>query len=212
MRSLEGQQRGFTLIELLISTTIMSVVLLGASAVAVQVGRLYYKGVVASRTQSAARNLVDNISRPIQLEGASVTKTSSGTYTLICVGNQRYTIAKGLPQQSSGSGVIRQAVWRDEISNSAACNLGVPSLVDPVPGGVKGTGLLQDNMRVSDIDVQENGGLWSINVTVAYGDDDNAFEAGTTPQFTQCKSDYSSSQFCAVAAYDTKVSRRITGD
>ncbi len=218
--------KGFTLVELLIATTILSIVLLGASIVAVQIGRLYYKGVITARTQNTARNLVDGISRPIQLEGSSVAVTqdfsSPGTtytdasgvargYTVVCVGVQRYTVAVNAQQApGGGGGKIAHAVWRDEIPNLGTCLQNVPNLNSAVPSGVKGTGLLEDNMRVSAIDVSNTDDLWAINLTVAYGDNDSLEDNGTP--FSQCKSNYTTSQFCAVTTYNTKVSRRISGD
>jgi prepilin-type N-terminal cleavage/methylation domain-containing protein len=85
---------GFTIVELLISSAVFSFILVAVSVTVVEIGRLYYKGTVLSRTQDAARNVIDNISRPIQLEGSTVVEGGQlGDVKAYCIGATRYTVA-----------------------------------------------------------------------------------------------------------------------
>jgi prepilin-type N-terminal cleavage/methylation domain-containing protein len=65
-------QKGFTIIELMISTVIFSLVLLGASAGIIQIGKKYSKGITYARTQEVARSTVDEIAQSLQFTSQSI--------------------------------------------------------------------------------------------------------------------------------------------
>src|SRR3990172_9120101 len=71
---------GFTIVELMIATTIFSVILLIVTFGMLQIGRTYYKGITLTKTQNAARSIIDTISQDIQFSGEGVTDSVSGTF------------------------------------------------------------------------------------------------------------------------------------
>lgn len=174
---------GFTIIELMIATVVFSVILLGAVTALIQVGRMYYKGIIASRTQQTARDLLDTISRPIQFNGqglamspsdpaAALPEVSGIRTKVICIGTQRFTFGlnaqvtdkAGLDGQYNldGKHQARHAVWQDTISNPSACVPVNLTMATPQPNGsdtdttLRGTGgreLLSQHMRVKSITV-----------------------------------------------------------
>src|SRR4051812_8577751 len=73
-------QSGFTIIELLIATVIFALVLLVITTGVLQFTRQYYKGVISSHTQSAARAIADDVTRALQFGVGSVQPlTTNGT-------------------------------------------------------------------------------------------------------------------------------------
>jgi prepilin-type N-terminal cleavage/methylation domain-containing protein len=145
------KQYGFTIIELMFAMMIFSAILIAASAGIIQVGRMYYKGVTITRTQSAARQIVDDIARPIQFSGkAPIINTVGASFGsgagqiqayALCVGSTRYSYvldAQVDPTVASGSYAggpaattthkIRHALWRDEMSVAATTAAQCPPL------------------------------------------------------------------------------------
>ncbi len=139
-------QKGFTLVELMIATTVFSVILLGATTAVIQIGRMYYKGVIASRSQETARRVIDEISRAIQFNSGEITNPLDGTgqtlvvqqgagtkigVSSVCVGTTRFTYALNaqVVDDSSIDGyydknnthTIRHALWRDTVTDSKIC-------------------------------------------------------------------------------------------
>lgn len=205
---------GFTIVELLIATTVLTVVLVGASFVLVQVGRLYYKGTITAKTQAAGRNIVDSISRPIQLRGSGVRKEPVGPVNVLCVGNQRFTYQT---QAQVGTGGSRRphAVWRDTIDNLDFCDDDVPDILNTSITLTGGESMLSDGMRLFDLDVEEvtdatgtGKGIYVVTVRIGYGDD--VFTTDPVSGIEDgCLSQIAGGQFCAFAVYETTVNARI---
>jgi prepilin-type N-terminal cleavage/methylation domain-containing protein len=200
-------QKGFTIVELMIASTILTTILVAASFVLVQIGRLYYKGVITSRTQDTARNLVESISRPSQLEGSNisppVTNNLSG-WTVRCVGNQRFSYILNAVAVDGNPVALK-----DTVASLDEC--GQPAIA----GGAGVESLLANNMRISELDIIENAstGMREISVVVLYGENDDFIPAdiNATPSrpLPTCKQQESSAQWCAVAAYSTRVFPRV---
>lgn len=157
----KNQSGGFTIVELLIATAVFSMVLLGTATMVIQVSRMYYKGIVSTRTQNETRALLEAISRPIQLEEAKVATTKPGptpadppvkitgtpftvasaqiyTPEAICVGATRITFVKGLkvnPDVAFDRDSIRHAVWIEPINNVGTCKDNVPNLSSDLATG-----------------------------------------------------------------------------
>lgn len=227
---IKKSQNGFTIVELLIATAVFSMVLLGTAVIIMQVTRLYYKGIISSRTQTDARNLLENISRPIQLEkqtilSDNVTIPSISPYQakVVCIGTTRLTYVEGLETDetvgfNSTTAKIRHAVWKDQISNPQVCTTNPPDLTsNSLSNGVD---MLGQHMRLSKLEVKESSvmpGLWNIEVVVLYGDrdlmDPSVPPPSTPPPSptipTSCKGAVAGSQWCAKATYSTKVYKRI---
>jgi prepilin-type N-terminal cleavage/methylation domain-containing protein len=91
--------KGFTIIELLIATVIFSVILLVITGAIVQFGRIYYKGVVQSRTQERTRAITDSVVRNIQFsEEGSPTQVGS----CYRIGNQSYNFSQNSLKLTEG--------------------------------------------------------------------------------------------------------------
>lgn len=177
--------KGFTIVELLFSTTVFSIVLLLCLTALVQIGRMYYKGVTTSQTQTAARALLDEVSQSIQFSGAGVTPPASldgssapvgptiavgGSITAsavgyFCVGATRYTFVLDRVQDSSaafnsGRKAIRHVLWADE---PGVCNGATPAtmatmpvdLTQVTPSSYNGRDLLGDNMRLIKLKIAQ---------------------------------------------------------
>lgn len=142
------KQKGFTIVELLVSTVIFSLILLGAMAALVQIGRLYYKGVTTSVTQEKARSTISEISQSIQFSSQDVTPPNvvltgpqipiveadlgadaDDVTAFFCIGPRRYTYAIDRKMSlnpdntvpvSSRKKEIRHVLWVDEPDGGCA--------------------------------------------------------------------------------------------
>jgi prepilin-type N-terminal cleavage/methylation domain-containing protein len=222
----DGQQ-GFTLIELMIATTIFSVILLAAAATMVQIGRLYYKGVITSKTQGVARTVTDDISRSIQFSDGAKLEFPPGEgaqppVNIRCFGSTRFTYVLGARVNSkldNGQYIenprqILHGLWQDEIP-TGGCNSEVPklTLADPYSGypvkDRKGRELLENDMRLQTLDISSPPGasdVHNITVKVVYGED-SLFDSATNP--TRCVSSVIGGSWCAVSEISTTVYGRV---
>lgn len=223
-------QKGFTIIELLIAMSIFTVLLLVLTGAVVQIGRLYYKGLTMSRTQEAARTVMDDLSRAIQYTPGIVktTLTPAGNSQGVCVGSRRYSFVPGRKLDKDVSG--RSLVADQDLSGcTAAQNLS---------SATAGNELLADKMRVSQLRIQSSvedptlaPQAYRVTVRIVYGDDDLMCSPSVTvttdgahcsngsgsisaallssSRDLQCKNIKSGTQFCAVAELSTIVERRL---
>jgi prepilin-type N-terminal cleavage/methylation domain-containing protein len=219
-------QRGFTLVELMIATTVFSLVLLIASSAIVQIGRLYYKGIITVNTQETTRSIVEDISGALQLTKDKFVQSTVAfvptvatpfTTEAVCIGSSRYTYQIDRKVDDTN----KHALWLDDIG-SGAC---VPvNLSGPL---VNGRELLGANMRLLRFDVTPPAAgttVYKVSVRVAFGDNDllSTYDnTGTTrveaPAITTkaneangvCKSGVAGSHFCAVSALDSSVINRL---
>ncbi len=218
-------QTGFTIVELLIAMTVFSVMLLVATTGVIQVGRTYYKGITTSKTQEAARGIVNEISQSIQVGAKNEIKPPAADgpngEKAVCVGNVRYTylinaqIKQPYDLSSTASPGPRSphALWVDVINNGAACSApdlnntsGVPTdgSTDLVASVGRQRELLAANMRLADFKVHEvNSQLVEVKARVVYGDHDLTDVSGT------CLPTGLGGQFCAVSELSTFVKKRL---
>lgn len=226
-----NRSSGFTIVELMIATVVFSMVLMVCSYAIVHVGRMYYKGVITSRTQDTSRKIVDDVvnnivyNKPLALIRGSDPNTLS-----VCFGRVRYTylLNKQLGPESN------HVMWRDGKNYSASCSPLDLSQEDPGFDVVAGYSesydsreMLGSNMRISTFDILEpcdpvstppapgcpsgsSPDVWSINVSVSYGDksDFEEISAGV-PNYNLCKGVIAGGQFCAVSSYSTTVKSRL---
>src|SRR5258708_6166908 len=83
---------GFTIVELTIATAIFSTVLLVGLASFLGIGKIFYKGVTITQTQSAAQSVLDQLSSDVQFGVSVVASQPTGTGArFMCIGNARYT-------------------------------------------------------------------------------------------------------------------------
>jgi hypothetical protein len=126
----------------MIATTVLSVILLLATAVMINIGDLYYKGFNEARIQDAVRDTVDQIGQDVQLSdglnpvdntGTSIDLTTYGysgssTIKVVCMGDTRYTSVTGIQIGSNGPNAdptkqqIQHVLWRDTIPDNSICS------------------------------------------------------------------------------------------
>lgn len=209
------KQSGFTLIELLIATVVFSIILLGGTAAIIQVGRMYYKGLLASQTQDAARTVTDALSRPIQFSASDVRSdpvtTKSGIQTgAYCIGDQRFSYGLNAEIDDSVTAYTPNhksphALWQDTLDASLPCvSLDLTSITSTTPGQE----LLGQRMRLGQsFSMSGSNNIWTITAPIIYGDDDLLVPDATTP--TGCRGLADGAQWCAVSNLTTQVYRRI---
>lgn len=232
-------QKGFTLAELMIATGIFSLILLLCSTSVIVIGRQFHKTSVSITTQEASRNIMEEISRQVQLGGAPPSSTIAShdyggvTVKVFCIGAVRFSYVVGWQVEDTPDAAKHQsyhAIWRDNIQNESVCVPANLTIADPstsgsfvvgaVPynaAGIPGTGreLMPRHMRLrSDINptpapATTGSGLWNINVSVIYGDDDVLIiPAGDVTNITGCIGTNSGGIFCALSELHTAVYRR----
>lgn len=177
-------KRGFTIIELLIATVTFSLILLIITGAIIQFSRVYYKGVVTSKTQETARSVADELSRAAQFS-RSYDGSSGNAY---CFGDKVFSYGKETATDDS-RGVVTK-------SGSCAPDFTVSS---------SNRQLLGESMNLLDLSVMPNadGTRFTISVTVAYGSKDDRNPDGT------CKTLTLGGQFCSVSTVTSTVTRRL---
>ena len=202
----DSQQAGFTIIELLIATLVFSTILLLCTAGMVQIGRMYYKGIISARTQETARAAISDISQGVQFAGGSIKPYLSGpgTWEGFCLGNQLYSYRVGVQRTASNVYVFVREPVNDCAAVTAAKSYGAS-----LPAGDQE--LLGLHMRIDSIhgvalmkSLPDN--LYQINIRVLYGDDQ--ILVGATPPHS-CIATRLGGQFCAASELGTVVEKRI---
>lgn len=140
----KSNQDGFTILELVIATSVFGVMLLLATTGMLEIGRAYYKGITASKTQAITRDIENDISNSIQNGGGAETsqhtvtpeyKNKSGfELKAKCVGDTRYSYAidaKVDSESDPDAKTIRHALWIDYKKPGTACNPLNITLDDP---------------------------------------------------------------------------------
>lgn len=203
-----NNQNGFTILELLIATAVFSIVLLLCATAVLQVGQLFYKGVITNRIQDTARKVVNDVIGSIQYgeSGLTYTRLSSPGRTTVCLGSIRYTFLDGV---SVGGAPLQvpHVLWKDRLGAGAACGSLPVNMVTPASGEE----LLGSNMRIKDFNVvQLSGSAWQVMVTVAYGATDNVFAvSGGVPDYGHCVNRKLGGQFCAVSSVTSYATERL---
>jgi prepilin-type N-terminal cleavage/methylation domain-containing protein len=219
-------KNGFTIVELLIATAILSLIILLSTAVIVSIGSLYYKGIVESQVQGNARNLIDDISKQIELSDTPVnTSTAMISFPGIvnpvavnsyCVGTTRYTAIVGYQVLSE----VPEVLWRDQIpTGSTNCPTLTSSTLPWNAANDNGTELISPGSMLTyfQITALSDSGLYSIQVSVAYGQNPTLAPNSSLLNFndtgyalTTCNGGTSAgSQFCATANQQTTVAQRL---
>lgn len=195
---------GFTIIELMIATTVFSVVLILCSFALLQIGRTYYKGLTASKTQEEARSVIDEISRNIQFSGSSIAPTI-GSSSVFCIGDQRYSYKLNQQVEDNTPFSTHQGYHALVVDSFPGCNTTSTPSQNLNSNSVNGRELVGIHMRLSKLQVIALGNnLYQINIRVVYGDDDllNA-------TFDSCGGFRAGTQFCAVSELSTSIQKRI---
>ena len=192
--------RGFTLIELMIAAGIFAVILLGAAGALTQISRLYYKGIISSRTQNVSRTVIDEISRSIQFtpdDPVFVTDPMGDpNKAALCINKDRYNINLNVQLNDTDYVLLKDK------TPSTGCDLSAP---DPA----NGEELLENRMRLTEFVVTGPVGnnLWDIGIKVVYGDDELLNNVGEPN--VSCRGSATGSQWCSVSGLKTKVYKRV---
>lgn len=211
--TLHHQQKGFTLVELMIATAVYAVVLLIALQGITQVGRMYYRGLSAARTQEVARDIIDDVSRAVQFSGSSIQQNGANT---ICIGTQRYTFVLNKRLVDATPANTREAnhVLQKDTPGSGATGCPIAANQAALQNPVE---LVSSSMRLSKFVVTEVAGsnqrLYNVTVKVVYGEDDLLSGLNLTTgdsSNAQCAGGtFLGGQFCAVSEFSTIVYKRV---
>jgi prepilin-type N-terminal cleavage/methylation domain-containing protein len=184
--------RGFTIIELLISTVAFSVLLLIVTGAIIQFSKIYYKGVITSKTQEIARTITEDMAHSAQFMGNGPVGHDGDCYTF---GSQRYNYIIGRVKTPDEPFVFK-------VDSGTTCS-GAAN-----PGAVE---LMGDNMQLLFIDATESadGKAVTITATVAYGSDVIINPSDRTK--STCPAISLGGQFCTVNTVKTTVTKRIGG-
>ncbi|MBL8121325.1 prepilin-type N-terminal cleavage/methylation domain-containing protein [Candidatus Saccharibacteria bacterium] len=201
---------GFTVVELMIATLVFSVILMVITFGVLSFTNRYYKGVNSSATQAAAQNIIDTLTQSVQFGAGAVDLAGLGAAPpYFCAGGNRFVFDKGVKFTGAQTGFY---VGSQQLTCATA--------------SVTGRQLLGQNMRVANLDVTNVGaGFYTVDVTVAYGDDDllcaPVSDPGSCaspatmvgfwdkPDMT-CKPT-NGTEFCAVSRLTTSIEKRVGG-
>ncbi len=225
----ENQQSGFTIIELMIATSILSTMLVMVTAMMINLGNLFYKGVNQARVQDATRSTAEELSHNVELTNALPLSTpialmssysiSGSTFksTAYCIDTVRYSYIIGV---QIGTPPIKHVLWRDTVVSGASC---VPANLTAATPSATGTELITPNSRLTNFNISPLS-PYALSVGIAYGDDDllcspSVVGSCTTPNKMVPQSNYAlpdlhckgktGDQFCAVSTLKTTVLQRI---
>ena len=199
-------QKGFTIIELLIATAVFSTVLLIITYGIIQISRIYTNGFIQTQTQNDVVSITNKITQDIEFssssgviaeQSAQVTKNGSPTtYYYFCTTNTEYFYAAlgslyQLPLPNGGCSKPASFINNSGITNllSTANNVVV----------LNHSQYYSKNMLVAPGD----DGLYTINISVLYGDKNNLEYNGNTDQYN-CKATVLIGPFCSIYTLNTQ--------
>lgn len=219
-----SKSAGFTIVELMIAMLVFAVVLILITTGVLNFTQSYFKGINQSRTQTAARSVIETIAQAVQFSGGDVNGmlTETNDAQGFCIGNQRYSFLKGkqLTESTPAGNQSQRVLVVDEPGN---CSGGAAhDITADMPSG--GRELLTPGMRVSKLTLERQGvagDLYKISVRVVYGDDDllcspSAGDCDSTAPTDfnandlSCRFAFQGAQYCAYSELSTTVKKRIS--
>lgn len=206
--------KGFTIIELMIALSVLSTILLIASAVMINIGKIYNKGVNVANLQNANRTLVADVSQSLQFGGTPSATIHSGTVSTFCIGTTRYNyiLGKMLGPAGGDSGMaVPHVLWRDTIDTTSVCPVlniagGVTSDAHTVAGS--GYDMVSPRMRLNRFQATETPAasqIYTVEAWMAYGDSNQMIIQADG--HTNCNG--VGQEFCATSHLSTTVARRV---
>ena len=198
-------EQGFTIVELMIALSVMAVVLVISTVVLINLGLLFTKGTNQAKTQNTTRNITNELASQLEIGNANPLVPGGN---VICFGSQRYTFQLNHELTNSSTDHV---LWRDTMSNNATCiplRLSAAVPFDGLTVAGSGSELVLPNMELTDFAVAVPPatpvGVYSIKVTVAYGDPTQLVIARGK---TSCLGG-PGTQYCAVSSLTQNVARR----
>lgn len=183
---------GFTVLELMIATTMFTVILLLCTYGLVEIGKIYYKGIITSRTQTVARGVIDSVSQTIQFSGSDTMQSIPNT--AYCFGNTRYTYQINNRVSSTGNALLLEDIGTNPCSSGAS---------------TVRKELLGEGMRLTRFNITQLGGnYFQVNIGIAYGEDDVLNLSLASPDYGLCIGNIGN-QFCSTSSVSTTVFKRI---
>jgi len=182
--------KGFTIIELMIALSILATILMMSTFIMIQIGKWYSKGVNAANLQNDSRTMISDISGALQFSGGTFRTGGPVTYAdpcqpyqayAYCVNNVRYSFVLnrelGGDQGYSPTLNTKHVLWRDTMKTVANCNplnltQGTPTDTDSLSPKPDGFELVGGHMRLQDMCITENSGLYTVTVNMGFGDND----------------------------------------
>ena len=203
---------GFTILELLVASTVFAIILLVVATGVIRFTDSYYKGITESKTQSASREIMNEISQSIQFGKSFSSLTGASGVQGICTDNTLYSYKVGQQvTDSSPNAGLNQDYHGLVVSTGGACAGATPSLPNGSALPANSRELLGQHMRLSSLTVTNSGDLYTIRVRVIYGDNDllTPVVTGSTNWALEKCSSGPGTQFCAVSDLNTTVQRRL---
>ena len=229
---------GFTIIELMIALSVLATILLMTTVILIQINSLYSKGINSAKLQNSARTITADVQSAIQFGNytnpsnpvSTVGPNTWGDYAT-CIGTVRYTykldyelgIDGGRPSTPNTLHVL----WRDNLKNSSyTCkplDISVAKVIsDNIStdggGSTPSTGyeMVPDHVRLGKFSItQASPNVYSVDISMAYGDDDLLIKSGSSLPAPLTGTEYSyncrgntGTQFCAASEINTVVTGR----
>ena len=208
---------GFTIVELMIALSVLSIILVTASLVMIQVGKLYSKGVNAADLQNINRTVIADITSALQFSGNPPLNCTGNpcprNYNNVkvnsfCIDTTRYSYIVG-SEQGTDQGfsplvITPHVLWRDTMTTNGSCDP-VNITQSSIPGN--GYDMLADHMRLSQFMVTPDpsvSGVYTVNISLAFGDNDLL-----NSTWTNCNGG-AGDQFCSTSSITSTVTRRTS--
>ncbi len=216
MRLTKDNQNGFTIIELLIASVAFSLIIILVTVLIIQVSNVYYRGIVISNTQNAARNITLDIEKAIQFSSnlpSGLTYQSSSNINWYCIGSQLFAYSQyGQFSASTPLSFNNIGLAYNLASVCPSNNAGLTKYING-SSNVDSNGayqqLLGDGMSVQYLKVSQvsDQNLYHIQLGVAYGKQDLLNPLNSNNQVF-CKTEIGD-QFCATSNVSVYVSNIV---
>lgn len=219
-----SNNKGFTIIELMVATAVFSVILLIVTAGVMAFTRQYIKGQTNNKTQVTVRNIINQITADAEFNsyhsfnGSYIPADGDGDVGCFQIGNDLYSYELGAEVVEDGSGnhqasdglVVAPATDQDCSSPSTPGDPLSPDEAISLSGARE---LLGQNMRLMALNISQTNGIYSVEVKVAYGDDDllgitDEGDPDSGWDSITCTGN-SGDQFCSVVDLQTTVAARL---
>lgn len=217
--------KGFTIIELLIASVAFSFIIILITVLVIQVSKVYYKGIIISNTQNAARNIVLDVEKSIQFSSHLNSNFSSFSYRLgnssswinwYCVGDQLF--AYQTLNEFSTSQTLLDSNGNYNIGFVYNLTSTCPSNLNGLDQYINGSNNIDHNNSFQEllgngmsvryfkiIPPLNNQNIWQIIISVGYGNVNLSIKNPQNPSQYNCITQIGD-QYCATTNLTAEVS------